>query len=85
MESNASQLSGFHGIITDFLLAESNASQLSGFHGIITDFLPAETYITFTHSKKSRDALILYLVMYFRTEYGIDFRLRKRTNSEKLK
>ena len=55
MESNTSQLSGFHGIITDFLLAESNASQLSGFHGIITDFLPAETYITFTYSRKSRD------------------------------
>ena len=34
---------------------ESSASQLSGFHGIITDFLPAETYITFTHSRKSRD------------------------------
>ena len=34
---------------------ERNASQLSGFHGIITDFLLAETYVTFTHSRKSRD------------------------------
>ena len=66
---------------------ESNASQLSGFHRIITDFLPAElTSLLLTRENRvTSDALILYLVMYFRTEYGIDFRLRKRANSAKLK